>query len=78
MNGCNAERSGTFELERRNALERIVVNVHVHISKTKESLYLNRPQIVKNDSTVLTAASHIFACLAWNKPYYFGQILDFY
>ena len=32
------ERLGPFESERNNALARIVVNVHVHVSKTKETL----------------------------------------
>jgi hypothetical protein len=32
------ERLGTFESLRSNALERIVENVHVHVSKTKETL----------------------------------------
>jgi hypothetical protein len=32
------ERLGTFESERNYALERIVENVHVHVSKTKETL----------------------------------------
>jgi hypothetical protein len=29
VNGCNAERLGTFEPERFNALEGLVKNVHV-------------------------------------------------
>ena len=36
VNGCNTERLGTFETGRSNALVRIVENVHVHASKTKE------------------------------------------
>ena len=32
------ERIGTFEPERSSALEPIVENVHVHVSKTIESL----------------------------------------
>jgi hypothetical protein len=32
------ERLGTFESERSNALERKVENVHVYVSKTKETL----------------------------------------
>jgi hypothetical protein len=36
VNAYNVERSGTFESERSNALERIVQNVHA--SKTKEFL----------------------------------------
>ncbi len=44
VNGCtmpnDQERLGIFELERDNALKRIVENVRVHASKTKESLYI--------------------------------------
>jgi hypothetical protein len=40
MNG--QKHPGTIELERSNALERIVENGHghVHVPKTKETLYL--------------------------------------
>jgi hypothetical protein len=43
MNGCNAGRSGmskNVRTGRTNVLERIVENVHVHVSKMKEKLYL--------------------------------------
>ena len=39
-NGERQEHLGTIELERSNAMERIVENGHVHVSKTKESLYV--------------------------------------
>jgi hypothetical protein len=41
------ERLGKFESERNNALERIVENVHVHVSKTKELLYFLNIKIIK-------------------------------
>jgi hypothetical protein len=44
----NGEHLGTFESKRSNALERIVDNVHVHVSKTKETLYLSVNSIIVN------------------------------
>ena len=35
---------GTIELERSNALERIVENGHGHVPKTKETLYDQAPK----------------------------------
>ena len=44
------ERLGTFEVERRNALERKVEKVLVHVSKTKETPVLNQIKIyLKSD-----------------------------
>ena len=44
------ERLGTFEVERRNALERKVEKVLVHVSKTKEIPVLNQIKIyLKSD-----------------------------
>jgi hypothetical protein len=34
VNGCNAERIGTFEPGRSNVLERVVENVHVTFTFT--------------------------------------------
>ena len=34
--------NGTFASEPRNALERIVINVHVEVSKSKDTLYLKQ------------------------------------
>jgi hypothetical protein len=44
VNGCNAERLGTFEPERINALGRIMGNVHD--SKLKDQLYLLKLKIL--------------------------------
>ncbi len=38
MNGFNAERIVTFDPEDSSAFERIVENVNVHVSKTKDQL----------------------------------------
>ena len=50
------ERLGTFESERNNALERIVENVHVHVSKTKETLYLET--VIKSSLKIIIRQSN--------------------